>query len=117
MLTRLSQVTWDRGDGGEPQHWDNEVADFATLLVGAGVETVTKLIGSAVVLFDAHPDQWKKVADDAGTLPGAVEEILRYHPPSQYQGRFSHEERTFEGGTLPAGYPVQLLTGPATRSE
>src|SRR3546814_6393479 len=34
---------------------------------------------------------------------------------SQYQGRFSHEERTFEGGTIPAGYPVLLLTGAATR--
>src|SRR3546814_9428620 len=115
MLTRLTQVTVDRGDGGETQLTDNEIAGFATLLGGAGAETVTKLIGNAVVLFDAHPDQWKKVADDAGTPPGAVEEILRYHPPSQYQGRFSHEERTFEGGTIPAGYPVLLLTGAATR--
>src|SRR3546814_2657857 len=72
MLTRLTQVTVDRGDGGETQLTDNEIAGFATLLGGAGAETVTKLIGNAVVLFDAHPDQWKKVADDAGTLPGAV---------------------------------------------
>jgi cytochrome P450 len=44
-----------------------------------------------------------------------VEEILRYHPPSQYQGRYSAEEREFEGGTIPAGYPVLLITGAATR--
>src|SRR3546814_12135155 len=113
MLTRLTQVTVDRGDGGETQLTDNEIAGFATLLGGAGAETVTKLIGNAVVLFDAHPDQWKKVADDAGTLPGAVEEILRYHPPSQYQGRSPHEERTFAGGTIPPGHPLLLLTGPA----
>src|SRR3546814_6403680 len=115
MLTRLTQVTVDRGDGGETQLTDNEIAGFATLLGGAGAETVTKLIGNAVVLFDAHPDQGKKVADDAGTLPGAVEEVLRDHPPSQYQGRFSHEERTFEDGTLPAAHPVRLATGPPTR--
>jgi cytochrome P450 len=36
-------------------------------------------------------------------------------PPSQYQGRFSHEDREFEGGTIPAGFPVLLLTGAATR--
>ena len=41
--------------------------------------------------------------------------ILRYLPPSQYQGRFSVEDRRFEGGTIPAGHPVLLLTGAATR--
>ena len=44
-----------------------------------------------------------------------MEEILRYLPPSQYQGRFSVEDRTFEGGTIPAGHPVLLITGAATR--
>ena len=48
-------------------------------------------------------------------IPGAVEEILRILPPSQYQGRFSVEDREFEGGTIPAGFPVLLLTGAATR--
>ena len=36
-------------------------------------------------------------------------------PPSQYQGRYSVEDRTFEGGTIPAGFPVLLITGAATR--
>ena len=45
----------------------------------------------------------------------AVEEILRILPPSQYQGRFSMEDREFEGGTIPAGHPVLLITGAATR--
>jgi cytochrome P450 len=68
-----------------------------------------------VVLFSAHPDQWEKVVDDHDKIPGAVEEILRYLPPSQYQGRFSVEERSYEGGTIPPGFPVLLLTGAATR--
>ena len=52
-----------------------------------------------------------------GARPSAVEEILRYLPPSQYQGRFSVEDRAFEGGTIPAGHPVLLITAPppATR--
>ncbi len=41
--------------------------------------------------------------------------MLRLLPPSQYQGRFSVEDREFEGGTIPAGFPVLLLTGAATR--
>jgi cytochrome P450 len=115
MLSRLTQVTVDRGDGGETGLDDAEIAGFATLLGGAGAETVTKLIGNAVVLFARHPDQWQQVLDDREKIPRAVEEILRILPPSQYQGRYSTAERTFEGGTVPAGFPVLLITGAATR--
>jgi cytochrome P450 len=115
MLSRLTQVTVDRGDGTETGLDDAEIAGFATLLGGAGAETVTKLVGNAVVLFSQHPDQWQKVVDNPDTIPRAVEEILRYVPPSQYQGRYAVEDREFEGGTIPAGHPVLLITGSATR--
>jgi cytochrome P450 len=115
MLSRLTQVTVDRGDGTETGLDDAEIAGFATLLGGAGAETVTKLVGNAVVLFADHPEQWDQVRADPSKIPAAVEEILRYHPPSQYQGRFSVEDREYEGGTIPAGYPVLLITGAATR--
>ncbi|HVN51343.1 MAG TPA: cytochrome P450, partial [Acidimicrobiales bacterium] len=115
MLSRLTQVTVDRGDGTQTGLDDAEIAGFATLLGGAGAETVTKLVGNAVVLFGQHPDQWDRVRRDPDAIPGAVEEILRYLPPSQYQGRFSLEDREFDGVTLPAGFPVLLITGAATR--
>ena len=94
---------------------DEEVATFAALIASAGSETVTKLVGSAVVLFDQHPDQWDRVLADPAAVSGAVEEVLRMHPPSQYQGRYAVEPVTFEGGTIPADTPVLLLTGAATR--
>jgi cytochrome P450 len=115
MLSRLTQVTVDRGDGVETSLDDQEIAGFASLLGGAGAETVTKLVGNAVVLFHRHPEQWQRIVDDPSLIPAAVEEILRLLPPSQYQGRFSKEDREFEGGTIPAGHPVLLLTGAATR--
>ena len=115
MLTRLTQVTVDRGDGTETQLTDDEIAGFAGLLGGAGAETVTKLVGNAVVLFDRHPDQWRKVKEDPASIPGAAEEVLRLLPPSQYQGRYSTEARELASGTVPAGFPVLLLTGAATR--
>lgn len=115
MLTRLTQVTVERDDGTQTELTAKEIAGFATLLGGAGAETVTKLVANGVVLFDAHPDQWERVRNDPSLVAGAVEEILRFLPPSQYQGRFSVEDRSFDGGTIPAGYPVLLLTGAATR--
>jgi cytochrome P450 len=115
MLSRLTQVTVDRGDGTETGLDDVEIAGFAGLLGGAGAETVTKLVGNAAVLFSRNPDQWQKILDDAEKIPRAAEEILRYVPPSQYQGRYSTEDRHFDGGTIPAGHPVLLITGAATR--
>jgi cytochrome P450 len=115
MMSRLTQVTVDRGDGEETGLDDTEIAGFAGLLGGAGAETVTKAVGNAVVLFARHPETWKRVREDPELAPRAVEEVLRILPPSQYQGRFSHADIEFEGGTIPEGYPVLLLTGAATR--
>jgi cytochrome P450 len=117
MISRLTQVEIDRGDGTMTGLDDMEIAGFAGLLGGAGAETVTKLVGNAVVLFARNPSQWRMVLDDPALVAGAVEEVLRYWPPSQYQGRYSVAEAAFDGVILPAGYPVLLITGSATRDE
>ncbi len=96
---------------------DEEVAGFGTLIAGAGSETVTKLVGGGVVLFDRNPAEWAKVLADPSTLGGAVEEILRYWAPSQYQGRRSTRASEWHGTTIPADEPVLLLTGAANRDE
>jgi cytochrome P450 len=115
MLSRLTRVEVQREDGSMTALDDDEIAGFVSLLGGAGAETVTKLVGNAVVLFARNPDQWRKVRDDPDMVPQAVEEILRYWPPSQYQGRFSVQDSELHGETIPAGYPVLLITGAATR--
>lgn len=115
MLTRLTQAEVDQGDGTTTRLTDDEIAGFCSLLGGAGAETVTKLVGNIAVVFDDHPDEWDLARTDPERIPRAVEEVLRLLPPSQYQGRFSVEDRSYEGGTIPAGFPVLLLTGAATR--
>jgi cytochrome P450 len=117
MITNLIEAEVDRGDGVMTQLRDDEIAGFLSLLAGAGAETVTKLVGNAAVLFARNPEQWRLACDTPGTIPGAVEEILRFLPPSQYQGRFTLEEKTIGGVTIPAHQPVLLLTGSATRDE
>jgi len=117
MISQLTQVELDRGDGVTTRLDNKEIAGFAGLLAGAGAETVTKLVGNAVYLFATHPDQYRKVLDDPTKIPGAVEEILRYYPPSQYQGRYSVRPSTHSGVTIPAGFPTILVTGSASRDE
>ena len=46
-----------------------------------------KLIGNCVVYLWQHPDQWQQLLDDPSLIPQAIEEVLRYDAPSQFQGR------------------------------
>ncbi|WP_420617967.1 cytochrome P450 [Candidatus Poriferisocius sp.] len=103
-------------DSGDLTHLDDaEIAGLGTLLAAAGSETVTKLVGNAMVLFHRHPDQWAMVLDDPSVLGTAVEEILRYWAPSQYQGRYSMVDSEWHGVTIPQHKPVFLITGAANR--
>ena len=117
MLSALVAAEVETGDGGTASLDDIEIAAFGTLLGAAGSETVTKLVGNAAVLFHRNPDQWRLVKDGPELHADAVEEILRYWPPSQYQGRCSAVESEWHGVTVPSGKPVFLLTGAATHDE
>jgi cytochrome P450 len=117
MITNLIEAEVDRGDGVMTRLQDDEIAGFLSLLAGAGAETVTKLVGNPAMLFARNTEQWRLACAQPETIPGAVEEILRFLPPSQYQGRFTLEEKTIHGVTIPAHQPVLLLTGSATRDE
>lgn len=117
MISALIETSVEREDGSTTALSDHEIAGFVGLLGAAGAETVIKLIGNAAYLFGKHQDVWRRVTADRSLVPAAVEEVLRYFPPSQYQGRFAVEDVTFHDTTIPAGHPVLLLTGAAARDE
>jgi cytochrome P450 len=115
LFTKLVQAEIERENGETTKLDDIEVAGFATLLGGAGAETVTKLVGNAAVLFARFPDQWHKLLNDRTKIPAAVEEVLRYQAPSQYNVRCTLKEVSLHGITIPAGKPVFLINGSANR--
>jgi cytochrome P450 len=117
MITSLINAEVDRDGGGRTRLDDVEIAGFATLLGGAGAETVTKLIGSAVVLFSRHRDQWRQLLDDRSKIPAAVEEVLRFEGPVQYDCRYTLKPVHLHGMTIPAGKAVMLLGASANRDE
>ena len=115
LLSKLITAEIER-DSGEMEPLDNiEITEFATLLGGAGAETVTKLIGNAAVVFAQNPDQWRILLNDRGKIPLAVEELLRYEVPSQYNVRCSTRAITLHGVTIAAGKPVFLSGASANR--
>ena len=117
LASRLCEVEVTDDDGDPMRLSDDEVIGFMLLLGGAGTETVMKLLANAAVLFQRNPDQWQKVLDDPACLAGAVEEVLRYWAPSQFQGRVVTDDVTLYGETMAEGSRVLLLTGSANRDE
>ena len=110
-----AEVESDRGD--KERLDDFEIVAFCGLLSGAGNETVTKLLGNAVVLLARHPTLRAEIARDPARIPDAVEEILRYWPPAQYTMRTLMREVTVHGQTMPRDARVLLLIGSACRDE
>ncbi len=117
MISGLIAAEVERDSGGATQLDDIEITGFATLLGGAGAETVTKLVGNAIVQFARNPDQWQRLLDDRSKVPAAVEEVLRFEAPTQYNVRYSLKDAHLHGVTIPAGNPVFLLGGSANRDS
>ena len=117
LISDLIAAEIETEDGGRTRLVDGEIAGFCALLGSAGNETVTKLLASAAVLFARHPEQWAAILGEPGRIPDAVEEVLRYTSPSQYQGRTVTRDLEWYGRRVPAGSRILLLTGSANRDE
>jgi cytochrome P450 len=116
MISKLIET--EIVEDGEVRRLDDiEITGFCTMLGGAGAETVTKLVGNAVVVFADNPDQWQKLRQDRSKITAAFEELLRYEGPSQYQIRTTTRDVTMHGKTIPAGDAVMLINGSASRDE
>ena len=115
MISHLIEAEVEREDGTVERLDDGEVSRFVSLLAAAGAETVTKLVGNGVMTFAEHPDELARLQADPSLAPSAVEEVLRWRAPSQYQGRYALRDREWHGVTIPAGSPLLIVTGAANR--
>ncbi|GGR41216.1 cytochrome P450 [Nocardioides luteus] len=98
---------------------DHEVIAFLFLMVVAGNETTTKLLGNALFHLGAHPDQQAEVfADPESGLVGPwIEETLRHDTPSQMLARYVATDVELHGQVVPAGSKLLVLLGSANRDE
>ena len=74
--------------GGDRFTEDEVIANTIVTMVG-GLETTTNLIGNGVLTLMRHPDELKRLKADLSLIPSAVEEMLRYEPPSQHTARLA----------------------------
>jgi cytochrome P450 len=88
---------------------------FCILLLVAGNETTTNLIGNAVLCLGEHPDAQAELRDNPELVASAVEEVLRYRPPVHSMFRVAKAEVRLGDQTIPAGDMVVAWIGSANR--
>jgi cytochrome P450 len=102
---------------GEAELSDYEIFMFVLLLLIAGNETTTNLLGNGVDALLAHPEQLDRVVADPELIPGLVEEVLRFDAPVQFITRVTTAEVELAGATIPKDAFVAVLLGSANRDE
>lgn len=98
---------------------ENELIATLVLLLFAGFETTTNLLGSAVMLTFDHPEHAQRLrsrGDDGGFAAAYVEEVLRYDPPVQLaQTRYAETDLKIAGALVPAGTAIEVFLAAANR--
>jgi cytochrome P450 len=117
LMTELLTAEFTDVDGAVRTLTREEVLGYIGLLSGAGNETTTRLLGWAAKLLAEHPDQRRALAEDFSLIPNAIEECLRYEPPSPVQARYLTADVEHYGQRVPAGDIVLLLNASANRDE
>ncbi|GAA3537572.1 cytochrome P450 [Amycolatopsis ultiminotia] len=112
LLTRLVEAEVD----GERLS-DDQVVNFANLLLIAGHITTTSMLGNTVLVLDDNPAQAARVRADRTLVPGAIEESLRLYPPFQRILRTTMRDTEIGGHRIPRDRLVSVWLGAANRDE
>ncbi|KDO96868.1 cytochrome P450 [Mycobacterium avium] len=115
LMTELLRAEIDEPDGTRRPLSRTEVLAYTAMIAGAGNETTARLIGFMGQLLSDHPDQRRELAADPSLIPGAVEETLRFEPPSPVQARYVARDTEHYGRVVPEGSFMLLLNGSANR--
>jgi cytochrome P450 len=111
LVTALMDA--EQGD----QLGSDELAAMFVVLLFAGHETTTNLIGNGILALLRSRDQWDALCADPALVPGAVQELLRYLSPTQFLGRVPVMDVEIAGMRVPAGRAVRPLLVCANRDE
>lgn len=117
LMTELLNAEIEEQDGTRRPLNRTEVLAYTAMIAGAGNETTARLIGFMGQLLGEHPAQRRELVIDPALIPSAVEETLRYEPPSPVQARYVARDVELYGQTVSEGSYMLLLNGSANRDE
>jgi cytochrome P450 len=93
----------------------DELLAFVVLLLLAGNETTTNLLGNGMLALGRHPEQMALLRHERELVPRAIEEILRYDGPVQSTVRFTRKDENLAGTTIPANTGCFIILAAANR--
>ncbi len=94
---------------------DDQIVGFCILLMIAGNETTTNLLGNLLNRLASAPEDWAAMRADAGLIERAIEESLRVDSPAQMVMRVAKEAVTIGGQPIPAGERLMVYLASANR--
>lgn len=94
---------------------EDELLNFCTLLLINGHQTTRTLLVNTVLCLSAHPDAPAALRADPALLPGAIEEVLRFLPPTGGTDRFTTVPANIAGHAIEAGSRVIIMILSANR--
>jgi cytochrome P450 len=103
-------------EGGQRLN-ERELLGFCVLLLIAGNETTTNLIGNTVQILSEQPEMRARLVADPALWPSAIEESLRFRSPVQCIFRVATNDTQLGGQDLPAGSYLRVWIGSANRDE
>jgi cytochrome P450 len=101
----------------EPALDVDEIVAMIAFLLFAGHETVSGMLGNALVALERFPEQRKLLRENPTLIDNAVEELLRFDPPAQVSGRQATATITIGGKSIKKGQNVGLMIAAANRDK
>jgi cytochrome P450 len=94
-----------------------ELYSWCYILTTAGHETTQSTFGAAIHTLMEHPDQFRRLREDHGLIPSAIEEVLRFVSPAVHFCRTPNRDVEVHGQTVRAGEPMVMFYPSGNRDE
>jgi len=117
LMTELLNLEFEDQHGVQRRLRREELLTYLVLITGAGSDTTVNSIGWMGQLLGDHPDQRRMLVEDPSLITNAVEESLRYEPPSYHIARTVAVDVELHGTTVPADSVIITLPGAANRDD
>jgi cytochrome P450 len=117
LMTDLLHAEFEDETGTTRRLSRDEVLMYVSMVSGAGNETTNRLIGWMGKVLAEHAEQRHEVVEDRSLVPNAIEELLRFEPPTPHVARYVTRDVELYGETVPAGSAMLCLSGSANRDD
>jgi cytochrome P450 len=117
LMTELLFAEFEDETGTTRRLTRDEVLIYVSVLSGAGNETTSRLIGWMGKVLADHPGQRRELVQDRSLIPAAIEELLRFEPPTPHVARYVTRDVQLHGEIVPAGSAMLCLSGSANRDD